>query len=111
MDPQSIVCLVAFMQKYILLRFLKRSELCPWKMPVAGIRARVGSMRSTDAQAHISRYLFRLCFSLYLIIKIFNDRTDFIYVFLIFLQTKLDHSCYIYFKHKYQVLKIKTINV
>jgi hypothetical protein len=50
--------------------------------------------------AHTKDNVCLVFFLLYLVIKRFNYRTDFISVFLIFLRTKLDHTCYVCFKYK-----------
>jgi hypothetical protein len=61
-------------------------------------RARPGWGEAAVSSGTQIEMLILLIFLLYLVIKRFNYRTDFISMFLIFLRTKLDHTCYVYFK-------------
>jgi hypothetical protein len=92
------VCLVRCIARDMPARTSKRREPGPVGTPGAVARARPGLAEPTVYSGTQIEMLVLLVFLLYLVIKRFNYRTDFISVFLIFLRTKLDHTCYVYFK-------------
>jgi hypothetical protein len=92
------VCLVGCIARDRLARTLKRREPGLAGTLRAVARARPGLGESAVYSCTQIEMLVLLVFLLYPVIKRFNYRTDYISVFLIFLRTKLDHTCYVYFK-------------
>jgi hypothetical protein len=92
-----------------------RGSKSPRKMLPARVRPRAVRWHAVAYNCTQKEKSFTFVFSSYLSNKIFNNWTDFIFVFLNFL-TKLDHKCYIIFKdlfihfsviHLMQIIKHK----